>query len=55
MIGHYEYTDFVDDPLWKEVDSNYRTTKTDPGIDFMKDIREKLKDLNLKGSPLSKK
>ncbi|WP_159475604.1 N-acetylmuramoyl-L-alanine amidase [Dyadobacter sp. 3J3] len=55
VIGHYEYTDFVGDPLWKEVDSNYRTTKTDPGIDFMRDIREKLKDLNLKGSPVSKK
>lgn len=55
VIGHYEYTDFVNDPLWKESDSSYRTTKTDPGIDFMKEIREKLKDLNLKGSPVLKK
>jgi len=51
VIGHYEYTRFEHDPLWKEADPSYRTVKTDPGEDFMKKIRERLKDLHLKGAP----
>ena len=27
LIGHYEYTDFVDHELWLEVDEDYRTKK----------------------------
>nr|WP_121270241.1 peptidoglycan recognition family protein [Pedobacter schmidteae] len=51
VIGHYEYTRFKGTALWKESDPSYRTEKTDPGIDFMKKIREQLKDLNIKGAP----
>ncbi|EOR96174.1 hypothetical protein ADIARSV_0687 [Arcticibacter svalbardensis MN12-7] len=50
LIGHYEYTKFIGKPLWKETDSTYLTEKTDPGIKFMKRIRKKVKDLNLKGT-----
>lgn len=54
VIGHYEYKQFIGTPLWKETDPNYLTMKTDPGINFMKKIRNRLKDLNLKGAPESK-
>ena len=51
VIGHYEYTRFEHDPLWKEADSSYRTVKNDPGVKFMMRIRKRLKDLHLKGAP----
>ena len=51
LIGHYEYQEFEGHPLWKETDSGYRTEKIDPGESFMKEIRENLKDLDLKGPP----
>ncbi len=49
LIGHLEYTSFQNTPLWKESDSNYRTEKDDPGIDFMIRLRKGVKKLNLKG------
>lgn len=49
LIGHYEYTSFQHTSLWKESDPNYRTEKSDPGIDFMKRLRKGVKKLNLKG------
>lgn len=52
VIGHYEYTQFIGTPLWRESDPKYLTKKTDPGVLFMKRIRENIKDLNLKGAPL---
>lgn len=51
VIGHYEYKQFIGTPLWKETNPNYLTEKTDPGISFMKRIRERIKDLHLKGAP----
>ena len=42
VIGHYEYDDFIGNPLWLEKDANYRTEKVDPGEKFMKLLREKL-------------
>jgi N-acetyl-anhydromuramyl-L-alanine amidase AmpD len=54
VIGHYEYNLFRGTPLWKETDSAYRTEKTDPGISFMRRIREKIKDLDIKGAPAHK-
>ncbi len=54
LIGHYEYLLFKNSTLWKETDPNYHTGKTDPGADFMKKIRENLKDLDLKGAPAQK-
>ena len=53
VIGHYEYKLFRGTPLWKETDPNYLTEKTDPGISFMEKIRERVKDLHLKGAPPS--
>ena len=54
VIGHYEYRQFIGTPLWKESDPNYLTEKTDPGVSFMKEIRMRIKDLNLKGAPENK-
>lgn len=51
LIGHYEYTNFVDHPLWLEKDNNYRTLKTDPGKDFMEKVRKATKNLNFKPVP----
>ncbi|GAB3032016.1 peptidoglycan recognition protein family protein [Spirosoma pulveris] len=52
LIGHYEYKDFIGTPLWKETDPTYMTGKADPGKEFMKNVRKRVKELNLKGSPL---
>lgn len=51
LIGHYEYTNFEGHELWRETDDNYRTEKTDPGEDFMKAVRKRTKNLNLKSAP----
>ncbi|UII75873.1 peptidoglycan recognition protein family protein [Flagellimonas sp. HMM57] len=51
VIGHHEYTQFEGHPLWLEVDDGYRTTKTDPGTDFMKSVREATKRFNFKPVP----
>lgn len=51
VIGHYEYKLFEGHPLWKEKDDAYRTDKIDPGAFFMLRLRDKLKNLNLKGPP----
>jgi N-acetylmuramoyl-L-alanine amidase len=51
LIGHYEYTKFVGTNLWKEADPNYRTTKTDPGEDFMQKLRKNVENLHLKQPP----
>lgn len=39
VIGHMEYTQFENHPLWMEIDEGYRTQKTDPGADFINKIR----------------
>jgi len=51
MIGHHEYYDFQGTEIWKETDPNYLTQKQDPGPKFMKQLRKKLSDLNLKSKP----
>lgn len=51
MIGHHEYYDFQGTEIWKETDPNYLTQKQDPGPKFMKQLRKKLEDLNLKSKP----
>lgn len=51
VIGHYEYTLFESTDLWKELDAGYRTKKSDPGEQFMQDLRANLKDLNFKPLP----
>ncbi|NNE28950.1 MAG: N-acetylmuramoyl-L-alanine amidase [Saprospiraceae bacterium] len=51
VIGHHEYTQFEDHPLWLEKDKGYRTVKYDPGEAFMSKLRPRLKNLNLKELP----
>lgn len=51
VIGHHEYYDFQNTPLWKETDPDYLTSKQDPGDKFMKRLRKKLDDLNFKSKP----
>lgn len=55
LIGHYEYTNFVDHELWLEVDERYRTIKTDPGKYFMNAVRKGVKKNDLKSTPAKKK
>ncbi|MEJ7779769.1 MAG: peptidoglycan recognition family protein [Daejeonella sp.] len=50
VIGHHEYKTFIGHPLWKETDPNYLTSKTDPGDEFMGKIRDRIKDLGIKGA-----
>ncbi|NGX31351.1 MAG: hypothetical protein K940chlam8_00718 [Chlamydiae bacterium] len=51
LIGHFEYLDFENTPLFREKTKSYRTQKQDPGTKFMFEIRQKLKPLNLKARP----
>lgn len=51
LIGHHEYTRFVGHPLWRELDPDYRTVKTDPGDRFMDAVRDRVAKLQLKGAP----
>jgi N-acetylmuramoyl-L-alanine amidase len=51
LIGHYEHTWFKNTSLWRETNPYYHSDKIDPGKTFMKNIREELQDLNLKGAP----
>jgi hypothetical protein len=44
LIGHHEYTSFQHTPLWKESDPNYRTEKSDLGINFMTKLRKGVKN-----------
>ncbi|QOP42190.1 glycoside hydrolase family 3 N-terminal domain-containing protein [Sulfurimonas marina] len=48
LIGHHEYREFEDTPLWLERDKGYRTKKADPGDKFMNDVHSNVKDLGLK-------
>ncbi len=51
LIGHYEYTNFVNHELWLEKDANYRTKKVDPGKDFLEKVKKATKNLNFKPTP----
>jgi N-acetylmuramoyl-L-alanine amidase len=51
LIGHYEHTLFKNTSLWRETNPYYHSDKSDPGKIFMKNIREELQDLALKGAP----
>lgn len=55
LIGHYEYTQMENTPLWLEKDDSYRTEKTDPGVAFMNAVRKKTKNLSLKPAPKTDK
>lgn len=51
VIGHFEYTLFEEHPLWLELDSNYRTQKSDPGKNFIESIRKSTVSLNWEPLP----
>lgn len=51
LIGHSEYRLLEGTPWFRESDPGYRTTKTDPGAAFMKEVRAELRDLGLAGAP----
>lgn len=42
VIGHSEYRTLEGTPLFEEKDPTYRTTKPDPGPEFMKQVRARL-------------
>ncbi len=52
LIGHYEYTQFEGHELWLEKDSGYRTKKTDPGEDFMRNVRTATEELKFNPVPI---
>lgn len=45
MIGHHEYTQCENTPLWLETDKNYKTVKYDPGKDFIQKLRLQFPEL----------
>ena len=51
LIGHYEYTLFEEHKYWLEKNDNYRTEKTDPGEEFMSQVRDATKKFNFKTLP----
>ncbi len=51
VIGHYEYTFFDGHELWLEKDDGYRTKKTDPGKEFLTNIRKALSNYEWKPIP----
>ena len=51
LIGHSEYQSFRNSDLWKETNPNYITQKSDPGENFMKEVRNGLQNYNLKSKP----
>lgn len=51
LIGHHEYREMEETPLFLELDPEYRNRKPDPGPQFMEKVREKVRDLGLKGPP----
>lgn len=51
VIGHSEYTNFQDHPLWLERDDSYRTEKIDPGRGFMDLLRKETSSRRFKPVP----
>lgn len=51
VIGHHEYYGFRESDLWKETDSDYLTEKIDPGDRFMRKLRNRIEDLNVRQTP----
>jgi N-acetylmuramoyl-L-alanine amidase len=43
VIGHHEYRKLEREPWFLERDASYRTTKVDPGPDFMRKVRARIK------------
>jgi N-acetyl-anhydromuramyl-L-alanine amidase AmpD len=47
LIGHFEYKEFRNTPLWQEKDKSYYTQKNDPGPRFMEEVRKRVNGLGL--------
>ncbi|MFT5659507.1 MAG: N-acetylmuramoyl-L-alanine amidase [Sulfurimonas sp.] len=43
VVGHHEYRCFENTELWLEKDDGYRTSKYDPGKNFMRDLHANIK------------
>ncbi len=50
LIGHHEYRKMENTPLWLEKDEGYRTKKADPGEKFMNNVRDGVKELELRSA-----
>lgn len=48
VIGHKDYLKYKGTPLWLEKDPNYFTSKSDPGPIFMNQVRQLIKNSDLK-------
>ncbi|MDP2313178.1 MAG: peptidoglycan recognition family protein [Pseudomonadota bacterium] len=51
LLGHLEYRRMEATPLFEERDPTYRTSKPDPGADFMAAVRAKVADVGLAEPP----
>ena len=51
LIGHDQYKQFIGHPLWKELDSDYLTDKTDVGPEFIDRLHKELGVPSLKKAP----
>jgi N-acetyl-anhydromuramyl-L-alanine amidase AmpD len=51
VIGHYEYREMEGHPYFQEQRDRFRTIRGDPGEDFMRGVREEIRDLGLQGAP----
>ncbi len=51
VIGHHEYRQFKDHPIYRETDPNYYTIKSDPGDEYMEKLYRKIKKLNVRRNP----
>ncbi len=54
LMGHHEYREMENSEFWLEMDSGYRTKKSDPGDAFMSKVSKAVSDLNLSKPPLPK-
>ena len=51
LVGHHEYRQMEQTPLWLEKDKGYRTVKNDPGDAFVQKVYDKTECLGLKRAP----
>lgn len=54
LLGHLEYRRMEGSPLFEERDPNYRTSKPDPGVEFLGTVRAQIADLGLEAPPGSR-
>jgi len=52
LLGHMEWKRFESSTLFRERDATYRNAKPDPGPEFMRELRRRVKDLGLLAAPV---